>query len=98
MLGIIDILLLADPVMKISSSVDDPKTYVHLTDCLIKQIETSKEPGLADARRLLDRLRRRQLYKVVFDQILAPDVPSTLPVNPILTLLDPIPSFISSSS
>jgi HD superfamily phosphohydrolase len=37
-----DILLLADPVMKISSAVDDPASYVHLTDCLIKQIETSK--------------------------------------------------------
>lgn len=71
---ITDVLLLADPVLKISHAIDDPKKYVNLTDCLIKQIECSDDPRLAPARALIERIRRRQLYKLAAETIIPPNM------------------------
>ncbi|KAI8872064.1 HD-domain/PDEase-like protein [Ramicandelaber brevisporus] len=60
-----DILIAADPVMGISKSVDNMEEYIHMTDGLLGLIAGGKDPGLADAQKLLKRLRTRDLYKCV---------------------------------
>ncbi|KAG5637909.1 hypothetical protein H0H81_002737 [Sphagnurus paluster] len=62
---IIDALLEAEPHMKIAERVYDPKRYLHLTDNIMLQIEASEDPKLESARAIFDRIRNRQLYKLV---------------------------------
>jgi HD superfamily phosphohydrolase len=68
---ICDALLEADPVMKISDAVFDPEEYIRLTDCVLKDIEVSRDPALSKAQAIIRRLRKRELYKLV-DTILLP--------------------------
>ena len=67
---ITDVLLLADPVLHISSAIHDPRRYLALTDCVLKQIEFSTEPELAAARSLILRIRTRKLYRLVEECII----------------------------
>jgi hypothetical protein len=46
-------------------------SYTNLDDSIFAQISASRDSELAGARALLDRLKRRQLYKLV-DEILIP--------------------------
>lgn len=64
-LMIVDALMLADPVMRISESIDDPEQYTFMTDSILKDIEKSRDPALAEAKKIVTRLRKRQLYKFV---------------------------------
>ncbi|RKO86609.1 hypothetical protein BDK51DRAFT_14666, partial [Blyttiomyces helicus] len=59
-----DIFLLADPYMKISSSIDDAARFMHMTDDILGEIARSTVKDLADARALLTRMRTRDLYRV----------------------------------
>ncbi|ESK91486.1 hd phosphohydrolase domain-containing protein [Moniliophthora roreri MCA 2997] len=61
---IIDALLLADPIMKISDSVFDPKRYVHLTDSVMERIEESEDKRLASAQAIFARIHERDLYRL----------------------------------
>ncbi|KAI8089448.1 uncharacterized protein BX664DRAFT_297172 [Halteromyces radiatus] len=70
-LMITDALLAADQHLGISSSVQNPEEYLNLTDDILRVIERSKSPELADARAIMKRLRTRQLYKFV-DEFLIP--------------------------
>ncbi|KAJ3150639.1 SAM domain and HD [Geranomyces variabilis] len=58
-------LLAADKYLGISSSVDDMKRYVHVTDAIIKEIERSTAPELAKSRHIIERIRTRDLYRFV---------------------------------
>lgn len=60
-----------DPHLGISKAVDNPEDYLNLTDDILRVIERSKSPELADARAIMKRLRTRQLYKFV-DEFLVP--------------------------
>ena len=69
---ITDILKLADPYLKIrssqgyekmSSAMNDATSYVNLRDSVIDSIELSSDPLLESSRKLLKRLRSRDLYK-----------------------------------
>ncbi|KAF8554681.1 HD-domain/PDEase-like protein [Imleria badia] len=62
---VIDALLEAEPYLKIAQHVENPKRYVFLTDNLINQIEESTVPELESARAIVERIRTRDLYKVV---------------------------------
>ena len=62
-----DILTLANPHLKIIERITDPQYYCTLTDNIIEQIENSTAPELVEAKALVLRLRRRQLYKCVAD-------------------------------
>lgn len=62
-LMIVDALLAADKHLKISDSIYDPEEYMYLTDSIISDIEKSKNDELLEARNILKRLRKRQLYK-----------------------------------
>ncbi|KAI7871831.1 HD phosphohydrolase domain-containing protein [Spinellus fusiger] len=66
-----DALLSADTHMNISSTVDNPEEYLYLTDDILRSIERSKEPALEESRRIIKRLRTRNLYKFV-DEFLLP--------------------------
>lgn len=62
---VVDALLAADPIMRISEQVDDPARYVFLTDAILEDIERSTDEALAPARDIVYRLRTRLLYKCV---------------------------------
>ncbi|KIJ12895.1 hypothetical protein PAXINDRAFT_82056 [Paxillus involutus ATCC 200175] len=62
---VIDALLEAEPHLKIADHVDKPKSYVFLNDNLLNKIEESTEKELEGARAIIERLRTRDLYKVV---------------------------------
>ncbi|TPX61810.1 hypothetical protein SpCBS45565_g07164 [Spizellomyces sp. 'palustris'] len=64
-------LLAADKYLGISSSVDDMKRYVYITDSIIMEIERSSSPELEKARSIIKRIRKRDLYRFV-DQVLVP--------------------------
>lgn len=68
---ICDALLEADPLLHISAAITSPEEYLRLTDCVLKDIEVSRDPALARARGILHRLRTRRLYKLV-DTVLLP--------------------------
>jgi HD superfamily phosphohydrolase len=60
---ITDALLAADPVLRISSAVDDMSRYTLLDDSIVNEIERSTDPRLEEARQILSRIRRRDLYR-----------------------------------
>lgn len=66
-----DALLAADRIMGISSSIQIPEDYLHITDDIVRQIERSREPGLEESKAILRRIRVRDLYKFV-DELLIP--------------------------
>eukprot|EP00188_Purpureofilum_apyrenoidigerum_P005239 Plantae.Rhodophyta-Purpureofilum_apyrenoidigerum.ctg6646.p1 GENE.Plantae.Rhodophyta-Purpureofilum_apyrenoidigerum.ctg6646~~Plantae.Rhodophyta-Purpureofilum_apyrenoidigerum.ctg6646.p1 ORF type:complete len:474 (-),score=72.29 Plantae.Rhodophyta-Purpureofilum_apyrenoidigerum.ctg6646:444-1865(-) len=67
----VDALLAADNVLKISESISSPRDFLRMSDSLLYVIEVSDDPKLAEARKILDRLQRRQLYSFV-DEVLLP--------------------------
>ncbi|KAF9457401.1 hypothetical protein BDZ94DRAFT_233579 [Collybia nuda] len=62
---IIDGLLAAEPILKIAERVFQPERYLHLTDNIMPQIEADPNPELAPARAIFERIRNRDLYKMV---------------------------------
>lgn len=67
-----DALIAADRHLKISECIHQPEEYLHLTDCLLRQIEASKDPELTESRNIIRRLRTRDLYKFVHEILLYP--------------------------
>jgi HD superfamily phosphohydrolase len=76
---ICDVLLLADRHLGFSECVRDPSRFLGLTDCILKDIEFSKDPALRPAQELLSRLRRRDLYKFVDEIIVPPELVAEFP-------------------
>lgn len=62
---VIDALLAAEPYLKVVCLVDKPDRYVFLTDNLLNKIEESTEKELEPARAIIERLRTRDLYRLV---------------------------------
>ncbi|KAG6815153.1 hypothetical protein H0H87_004651 [Tephrocybe sp. NHM501043] len=62
---IIDALLLAEPIMKIAEQVNHPEKYVYLTDDIMGRIEANPDPRLAPAQAIFERIRTRDLYRMV---------------------------------
>jgi deoxynucleoside triphosphate triphosphohydrolase SAMHD1 len=78
---VVDALLAADAYLKVSEQIDDPDRYVLLTDSILEEIERSVNfvsntvpticavqhftQELEASRQIINRLRRRQLYKCV---------------------------------
>ncbi|KAJ2794665.1 hypothetical protein H4R21_005419 [Coemansia helicoidea] len=71
---IVDALLAADAALGISQAIADPARYQTLTDEVVRDIERSTEPALADARAIISRLRTRDIYKFVDEYILPPGI------------------------
>jgi HD superfamily phosphohydrolase len=64
---VVDCLLHADAAWggKISSAILSPQNFQRLDDTVLKRIEWSDDPKLKDAQAILQRLRRRELYRYV---------------------------------
>ncbi|XP_040186538.1 deoxynucleoside triphosphate triphosphohydrolase SAMHD1-like isoform X2 [Rana temporaria] len=55
--------------MSISESVEDMEAYTKLTDNMFHQILYSSEPELEEAREILQKVERRELYKFVGERL-----------------------------
>eukprot|EP01135_Chromosphaera_perkinsii_P002769 Nk52_evm137s226 gene=Nk52_evmTU137s226 len=66
---VVDAMIEAEPYLKISDAIFAPEKFLNLTDNIVKQIEFSEGPELENARGILRRIRRRDLYKYV-DQVI----------------------------
>ena len=64
---VVDCLLHADVAWggEISNAIRSPKSFQRLDDTILKRIEWSEDPKLRDAKTILERLRRRELYRYV---------------------------------
>jgi HD superfamily phosphohydrolase len=62
----------ANGVMKITDKLTDPKRYSTLTDSILRQIEVSEDPELAEAQKIIRRIRKRELYKFADEFIIPP--------------------------
>lgn len=54
---IVDALTLANPVFHFEETINDPARYVGVTDNYLTYIETSRDPALADAKKIMKRIR-----------------------------------------
>ncbi|CAH2080018.1 unnamed protein product [Thlaspi arvense] len=62
-LMIVDAMVKANDYLGISCNIDDPSEYLKLDDTILKTIEIAPDPELAEAKELILRVRRRQLYQ-----------------------------------
>ncbi|KDP26575.1 hypothetical protein JCGZ_17733 [Jatropha curcas] len=62
-LMVVDALSKANDFLGISSSIQDPAEFWKIDDSILKCIETSSHEELKDARDLIQRIRRRDLYQ-----------------------------------
>ncbi|KAG1707067.1 hypothetical protein DVH05_026263 [Phytophthora capsici] len=76
---ICDAMLLADKELGISAATQTPEEFQFLTDHIVHSIEASKTDTLAEARALLKRMRRRELYEFIDEYLLPPDLMSRIP-------------------
>lgn len=60
-----DILTAANEPLSIAERAKNPSDFMVLTDAILNEVECSKHPELSAAKKLLRRLRTRQLYTVV---------------------------------
>eukprot|EP00299_Pterocystis_sp_00344_P007860 c273_g1_i1.p1 GENE.c273_g1_i1~~c273_g1_i1.p1 ORF type:complete len:535 (+),score=98.86 c273_g1_i1:30-1607(+) len=58
-----DAMIHADPVLRFSDKITDPEEFWQLTDSILKDIELSRDPALEYSRKLIRRIRDRELYK-----------------------------------
>ncbi|KAJ1920169.1 hypothetical protein H4219_001542 [Mycoemilia scoparia] len=73
-LMLVDAMVAADPVLKISEMIDCPQEYLYLTDNIIGEIESSRDPALKESKDIVSRVRRRDLYKFVDEFTIPPAV------------------------
>ncbi|KAI0062281.1 HD-domain/PDEase-like protein [Artomyces pyxidatus] len=62
---LIDAIMAAESHLKIADRISDPKKYLGLTDDIMTLIEHSEDPELEESRRIIRRVRDRDLYKCV---------------------------------
>lgn len=62
---LMDVLLIAQKHMKFAEYIDVPKKYLHLTDDLFHRINMTESEELAPARKIIDRIQTRDLYRRV---------------------------------
>lgn len=67
-----DILTFANSSLNIADSICDPVQFMSMTDVILHKIEFSNSSALSQARALVHRLRRRDLYSFV-DEVLLPE-------------------------
>lgn len=68
---ITDALIHADETLRIADTIERPEDFLALNDSIITRIEFSKEQQLVASRNIIQRLRRRRLYRFV-DEVLLP--------------------------
>lgn len=68
-----DAFMYANSTLRIAESASSPEDFLHLSDSLVSIIERSKDASLKQARRVIHRLRRRQLYRFADEHLLPTD-------------------------
>uniref|UniRef100_H3GPS7 HD domain-containing protein n=1 Tax=Phytophthora ramorum TaxID=164328 RepID=H3GPS7_PHYRM len=76
---ICDAMLLADKELGICAATQTPEEFQFLTDHVVHSIEASKSETLSDARAVLKRMRRRELYEFIDEYLLPPELMSRIP-------------------
>ncbi|KAL4162590.1 hypothetical protein PRNP1_003126 [Phytophthora ramorum] len=76
---ICDAMLLADKELGICVATQTPEEFQFLTDHVVHSIEASKSETLSDARAVLKRMRRRELYEFIDEYLLPPELMSRIP-------------------
>ena len=62
---LVDALIAANPHLKIAEKINSPEDFTSLDDTIIRRIEYSTDYELRDARAIIQRLRKRDIYKYV---------------------------------
>ncbi|KAJ2785643.1 hypothetical protein GGI15_001844 [Coemansia interrupta] len=75
---LVDAMTIANPVLRISDAIHDPRQYQNLTDEVIRDIERSREPELQEARNIIKRINTRDIYRFVDEFIIPPDLVSVV--------------------
>lgn len=68
-----DAIRYAEPVMNFKEELTDPARFMFLTDNIVHLIERSTDPALEKSRNILERVRKRNLYKFVEEVLIEPD-------------------------
>ena len=78
---VVDALLEANAAWggRLAAAIHDPAAYAQLTDCVLREIEGSRDPALARARSIVRDLRCRRLYKFVDGALLPVEVADRVP-------------------
>ncbi len=66
---IVDALLEANPVYKFQEMIFNPEDYTKMTDSLVSIIEVSKNPELKKSQAILKRLRQRDIYRFIGENV-----------------------------
>lgn len=69
---ITDAFIEADSVLGLSKAINDVDAFLKLSDSVLKVIEFSNDAGMGKAKHIIERLRRRQLYRFVHE-VIVPD-------------------------
>ena len=64
---VVDALLAAEESLDLFGKLQDVDSFLELDNTLIRTIEFSKDPGMNEAREIVKRIRRREIYKHVAD-------------------------------
>lgn len=64
---------MADPILKMSKDIKNMQRYTFLNDSILSLIERSENEEMKEARRLLRRLRERDIYKFADQTLLPPE-------------------------
>tara|TARA_B100001250_G_C19521254_1_gene666129 strand:- start:188 stop:706 length:519 start_codon:yes stop_codon:yes gene_type:complete len=65
---ILDILNIADPVLNISKSVDNIEHFIKIDDTLIDYIYYSDNKQLDEAKKIINKIKKRELYSFVCEK------------------------------
>ena len=68
-----DALIEADAVWngRLAKCIDDPQDFELITDCILKDVEVSKDPAMAKAQAIVRDLKKRRLYAFVDECVCA---------------------------
>ncbi|CAG8623887.1 10421_t:CDS:2, partial [Dentiscutata heterogama] len=68
---IADAFVKANPCLKIKEAIDKPKEYIKLNNSILSFIEHSEGDDLKESRKIIKRIRRRDLYKFIAECLIS---------------------------
>ncbi|KIY67967.1 hypothetical protein CYLTODRAFT_277105 [Cylindrobasidium torrendii FP15055 ss-10] len=75
---LVDAFLLADEALRISSRVNSPRRFLHLTDDIVAEIDRSEDPRLTEAQQIVRRIHTSDLYAIAEAVYLAWPLPTSV--------------------
>lgn len=65
---ILDVLHLADPILKISNTIENVEEFIKIDDTIIDKIYNSNDEKLWEAKKIIDNLKKRNLYSFISEK------------------------------